>query len=87
MSWYGLQYKCTPYKAEGTYDRLPMNSSAHLTDTEGTPTGYAPKRPNPGGLKFYQYDYTVQTQGGQVLSHPGVGWYHYDRTGQYYQWW
>ncbi len=25
--------------------------------------------------------------GGQVLTHPGKGWYHYERTGQYYTWW
>ena len=87
MSWYGLKYKCMPYKESGTYDHFPINTSAHLTDREGAPTGYSPKRPNPGQLKFYQYDYTAQTQGGRPINSPGMGWYRYQTTGQYYNWW
>lgn len=51
------------------------------------PIGYQPKRPNPGGLKFSMYDYPFHTQNGKPLSHPGIGWYNYQRTGGYYTYW
>jgi len=56
-------------------------------ESDCVPFGYQPKRPNPGGLKFYMYDYPFHTAGGTVLTHPGKGWYRYENTGQYYTWW
>jgi len=47
------------------------------------PFGYQPKRPNPGGLKFYQYDYIFQKQDGKPLQHPGRGWVKYKNTGKF----
>lgn len=48
------------------------------------PPGYYPVRPNPGGLKFYMYDYTYHTRNGGVpLQWRGRGWDTYTHYGVY----
>nr|QBK86615.1 MAG: hypothetical protein LCMAC102_04110 [Marseillevirus LCMAC102] len=96
METYALypQYQkaCQPYKCPvpGGYPNPKMcyhqqSKDVALPESECRPFGYQPKRPNPGGLKFYMYDYPFQTQGGKPLSHPGKGWYEYENTGEYYR--
>jgi hypothetical protein len=51
------------------------------------PFGYQPKLPNPGGLKFYFYNYPYQGFPPDRLTPPGLGWYEYEKTGRYYNWW
>jgi len=84
------QKRCQPYKCPINYpSKNCYNPYGKVnSDSEGCrPFGYQPKRPNPGGLKFYMYDYPFQTQGGIPITHPGKGWYGYENTGQYYEWW
>ena len=86
------QRKCQPYvcpikypNAKTCFNPLGKTNSG---DSDCVPFGYQPKRPNPGGLKFYMYDYPYHTAGGVPLSHPGKGWYAYETTGVYNnQWW
>lgn len=76
------QRMCQPYAC-----RFVAYNTVESTDTRDdvcVPPGYQPKRPNPGGLKFSVYDYPYHTADGQVLNHPGMGWYRYEHTGQYY---
>ena len=86
------QKKCQPAKCPVPYgypDPQTCYNPYGKTDSKDAdcrPFGYQPKRPNPGGLKFYMYDYPYQTQGGEPITHPGKGWYKYERTGQYYTW-
>ena len=74
------QKRCQPYSIPPNYPQVatPQGNCDFKTCV---PTGYQPKRENPGDLKFYQYDYTVQTVYGNELSHPGRGWYAYEKTG------
>ena len=85
------QKNCNPYKCPvnypdpktcfNPYGRRDYNSP------DCRPFGYQPRRPNPGGLKFYSYYYPYQTQDGKHTFHPGMGWYRYQQTGEYSNWW
>lgn len=75
------QKKCQPgtgcpvkYPEQCVCQQCRFNS-----DGEMIPFGYQPKLHNPGGLKFYMYDYPFQT----ASNPPGKGWYAYQRTGKY----
>lgn len=86
------QKRCQPYSCKINYpnsDCFNPYGKVNSQDSECRPFGYQPKRHNPGGLKFYVYDYPFQTQHGKPLSHPGMGWYRYEKTGKYYtdRWW
>jgi len=80
-------FRCQPYKCPVAYPSKETCYSPEKDISDNNPRcipfGYAPKRHNPGGLKFYMYDYTVQTTGDRPLTHPGKGWYTYERTGVY----
>lgn len=81
-----FQRKCQPYSCKVNYP-MGCHTQKDLMFKSKTcrPFGYQPKRQNPGGLKFYQYDYTVQTEYGHPLNHPGRGWQYYERTGRFPQ--
>ncbi len=73
---------CQPYVCPNNYKKK-CNNGIHNQDGNCISFGYQPKRENPGGLKFYMYDYPFQTQGGVPLTHPGKGWYKYEESGVY----
>lgn len=88
------QKKCQPYKCPVRPDGYPDPKTCYnpygkreFDSKDCRPFGYQPMRHNPGGLKFYVYNYNYQTQGGKPLSHPGMGWYRYEKTGEYNDWW
>ncbi len=84
--------RCNKYSIPVKYPTAPgkpcgciQPPNAHPANSEYCrPFGYQPKRNNPGGLKFYMYDYNYQTQYGIPLTHPGRGWQSYEQTGTYY---
>ena len=76
-----FQKKCQPYSCKPNYKAI-INERNLLRD-DNSCTGFQPTRHNPGDLKFYMYDYTVQTEYDKPLNHPGVGWYRYESTGKY----
>ena len=85
MSWVREYNKiCQPYSCKTVYPSSDCGRGDAPSDSpDCVPVGYQPKRHNPGGLKFYMYDYPYHTAGGQVLTHPGKGWYAYEKTGIY----
>jgi len=66
-----------PYKTKIDYPPRQFSNSPR----ENIPTGYQPKRKNPGGLNFFVYDYVYQTNDQIPLNFPGEGWRHYQHTG------
>ena len=81
---------CNPYKCSINYPDPKTCFNPHkdnnLKSPNCRPFGYQPVLHNPGGLKFnmYYYPYQVESNG---LSHPGMGWYKYQQTGKYSNWW
>ena len=86
------QKNCNPYKCKVNYPNPKTCYNPYrdnnLKSPNCRPFGYQPTLPNPGGLKFSIYSYPYQLQDGDKhLSHPGMGWYKYQQTGEYSTWW
>ena len=87
------QKNCDPYKCPVPHG-YPDPKTCYNPYTDNRingpkcrPFGYQPTLHNPGGLQFHIYNYPYQTQDGKHLSHPGMGWYKYEKTGEYSTWW
>lgn len=71
------RYKC-PHKYPGRFCHNPLIYPGEKCH----PFGYQPKRTNPGGMKFHEFEYPFQTQFGKPYSNKGAGWYYYNNTGR-----
>ncbi len=82
---------CQPWTCPVNYP--PKNCVAPQIDSnpfnECTAVGYTPKQPNPGGLKFYIYDYPYPRPNGELPKHTSRGWNVYNTTGRFptRDWW
>lgn len=81
------EYFAYTYKCNDTYSIPPNYPPRNKKLCQGVPCvppGYQQKRRNPGGLKFYLYDYPLQTNYGQQIGLGGELWRIYNKTGEYY---
>ncbi len=92
----GLHRSPTPYytppELQAFYNRCnkavckidyPTCDTPKIPLDECRPFNYQARRPNPGGLKFYVYNYPLQTAYGLPLRNVGKGWDRYAATGKF----
>jgi hypothetical protein len=76
---------CSTYSLPVNYPSRLRFTKDELSASERIPPGYQPVQHNPGGLKFYMYDYPpFFTRDGQPMQWNGLGWKIYEKTGKFY---